>query len=124
MPNGDIVAVNADDVTTNGILGDGSVIVRDFNKMICGQLQSDGYTFNIKGLIGEQINIDPSGTVAGEGCLQINVNSPTCINNDLVIFGNLNIANKADWYKQYRLITQDISITHQNRINFLSKYQQ
>lgn len=109
LPDGTIKVVVPDDVTTNGILNDGSVVVRDNNKMICGLLKSDGYTFNILGLIGGQINIDPSGSPVNEGCLQVNQNM-TNINGDLVIFGDIKKAPKEDWNKQYRLVTEDISI--------------
>lgn len=116
LPNGNSVIINADDVTTNGILNDGSVVIRDNNKMICGLLQSNGYTMNIKGLIGGQINIDPSDIVCGDGCLQINSDNSLNINNDLTVFGSINIANRSDWNKQYRLITEDINITNNTTI--------
>lgn len=112
LPNGQSVVINADDVTTNGILNDGSVVVRDANRMICGLAKSDGYTFTIKSLIGGQINLEPSGNDSGEGCVQVNASdNPTLINNDVIVFGNIKTANKTDWNKQYRLVTQDITIT-------------
>ena len=112
LPNGDAVIINADDVTTNGILNDGSVVVRDSNKMICGQLLSNGYTFTIKSLIGGQINLQPSSTSTnGDGCLQLNSeNNYTNLNNNLTVFGNITTTAKENWKKQYRLVTQDILI--------------
>lgn len=111
-PEGNIAIINADDVTTNGILNDGSVVVRDANKMICGLLKSDGYTFNIQSIIGGQINFAPSGTDSEKGCLQLNSESETTnLNNDLLIFGEIKTTSKENWNKQYRLITQDINIT-------------
>lgn len=109
-PEGNIIFVNADDVTTNGILNDGSVVVRDQNKMICGIFKSSGYTLNMQSLIGGQINIDPSGTVNGNGCLQLNANKDININGNVNIFGRLNKYDTNDWYKQYRLVTEDITI--------------
>lgn len=110
LPDGNAVIVSADDVTTNGILNDGSVVIRDGNKMICGQLQSDGYTMYIKSLIGGQINLEPSGSKAGNGCLQLNSQSTANLNSDLVVFGSISTVSSENWNKQYRLITQDILI--------------
>lgn len=117
LPDGDAVIVNADDVTTNGILNDGSVIVRDNNKMICGQFSSDGYTLSLRSLIGGQMNLFPSGSVNGNGCLQLNSESEyTNLNNNLLVFGNINTTLKDNWNKQYRLVTQDISIVSYTNI--------
>lgn len=111
-PSGEYVSINADDVTTNGILNDGSVVVRDNNKMICGIFNSNGYTLNLRSLIGGQLNLDPSGIINGSGCLQLNAENLTAnLNSDLTVFGNIKIADKSDWYKQYRLITEDIVIS-------------
>lgn len=109
-PEGEVVFVNSDDVTTNGILNDGSVVVRDQNKMICGILRSSGYTLNIQSLIGGQINIDPSGTTNGNGCLQLNADKSININGDINVFGNVNKYSAEDWAKQYRLVTEDATI--------------
>lgn len=116
-PDGDIVTVDADDVTTNGILNDGSVVVRDGNKMICGLLRSDGYVFDINSLIGGQLNLSPSGKTDDGGTLSLNSNITTgdlgniaFLNGDLIIFGNIYRAPAEDWNKQYRLITEDIQI--------------
>lgn len=112
-PEGDALVVNADDVTVNGILGDGSVIVRDANRMVCGQLRSDGYTFSIKSLIGGQMNLEPSGSDISDGCLQLNAQAGSFganLNGNLVVFGNIKTTPKTNWAKQYRLVTQDIKI--------------
>lgn len=109
---GNAVIVSSDSVSTNGILGDGSVVIRDANKMICGQLKSDGYTFNIKSLIGGQINIDPSGTEVSDGCLQLNSEQRVAnLNNDLLVFGSIKQVPKSAWNKQYRLLTDDVKLT-------------
>lgn len=110
-PEGDGVIISADDVTTNGILNDGSVVIRDANKMICGLAKSDGYSLTINSLIGGQINIEPSGSPSGNGCLQLNSKSyETNLNNDLIVYGQIKTAPKTDWNKQYRLVTEDINI--------------
>lgn len=110
-PEGEAVIVNADDVTTNGILNDGSVVIRDGNKMICGLAKSDGYTLIIQSLIGGQINLEPSSTAQGRGCLQLNSeNYDTNLNNNLIVFGDIKTTNKENWLKQYRLVTQDVQI--------------
>lgn len=116
-PNGNYQEITADDVTTNGILNDGSVVVRDGNKMICGLLRSDGYMLDITGMIGGQININPSGEHAGDGTLSINANTQgqgniTFLNGDLIIFGNIYRAAPEDWAKQYRLITEPVQIVN------------
>lgn len=122
LPNGLARTIVADDVTTNGILNDGSVVVRDNNKMICGIFNSDGYTLNVKSLIGGCMNLDPSGTAYGDGCLQLNSNpgqneQPQAnLNADLVVFGNLRTIAPENWNKQYRLVTQEISITSTTQI--------
>lgn len=111
MPNGEAVIINADDVTTNGILNDGSVVIRDNNKMICGQVKSDGYSMYIKSYIGGQINLEPSGANANNGCLQLNSESEYAnLNNDLLVFGDIFTTNEENWFKQYRLVTQDLLI--------------
>ena len=111
LPNGDAVIVNSDDVTTNGILNDGSVVVRDNNKMICGLAKSDGYALYIHSLVGGQINFEPSSTPSGNGCLQLNSETyDTNLNNNLVVFGNIKTTNKENWSKQYRLVTKDLTI--------------
>ncbi len=122
LPNGVVKTIVADDVTTNGILNDGSVVVRDNNKMICGIFSSDGYILNLKSLIGGCINIDPSGTPYGDGCLQLNSNpgkneQPKAnLNADLIVFGNLRTVASDNWLKQYRLITEEISINANTQI--------
>lgn len=123
LPNGDAVAINADDVTTNGILNDGSVVIRDSNKMICGLLKSDGYSFYIQSLIGGQINLDPSGIFNGSGCLQLNSGrdnnqQQANLNSDLVVFGNLKTTSKDNWKKQYRLVTENIKL---NSVSLIKK---
>lgn len=116
-PNGESVIVSADDVTTNGILNDGSVVVRDGNKMICGMARSDGYTLDILSLIGGQINLEPSGNTRDNGCLQLNSEiEDAYLNNNLVIFGDIKTTNKNNWNKQYRLVTQDIIINSSTTI--------
>lgn len=115
LPDGTVKIIVPDDVTTNGILNDGSVVIRDNNKMICGVISSDGYTLNARGLIGGCINIDPSGTMVGDGCLQV-TNSQTNLNSNLVIFGTLKIVDPSYWNKQYRLITEEISINTNTQI--------
>lgn len=118
-PEGEAKIVNADDVTGNGILGDGSVVVRDDNRMICGLLLSDGYTLTIKSLIGGQINLEPSGTDISDGCLQLNaseVGLGANLNGDLMIFGTLKTTAKENWAKQYRIVTQDIKITSESTL--------
>lgn len=114
-PDGNIITVNTDDVTTNGILNDGSVVIRDNNKMICGLLKSDGYVFNINSLIGGQLNLNPSGKSVSEGSLQLNANitgqgNIAFLNGDIIIFGDIYKASIDDWKKQYRLITETIQI--------------
>ena len=117
LPDGAARIITADDVSTNGILNDGSVVIRDNNKMICGLLRSDGYTMNILSLIGGCINLDPSGNVNGAGCLQLNANPglPTQpdanLNANLIVFGDLKVVPALNWNKQYRLVTEQISIT-------------
>lgn len=119
LPDGTIKTVNADDVTTNGILNDGSVVIRDNNKMICGLLRSDGYTFDIQSLIGGCLNLDPSGYSVGKGCLQLVANSYSTnasqqseanFNANLNVFGNINILSPDNWDKQYRLVTENLTI--------------
>lgn len=116
-PDGTARVVVADDVTTNGILNDGSVVVRDGNKMICGILRSDGYTLNVLGLIGGCVNIDPSGSVNGDGCLQLNANpglstQPDAnLNSNLIVFGDIKSVSPTNWNKQYRLVTENLLIT-------------
>lgn len=108
---GEAVIISADSVSTNGILNNGSVVIRDENKMICGLAKSDGYTLNIQSLIGGQINLDPSGTDMGDGCFQLNSEKRIAnLNNDLLVFGNIRTTNKTNWTKQYRLLTDDIKI--------------
>lgn len=112
-PEGDALVINADDVTVNGILGDGSVIVRDANRMVCGQFRSDGYTLSLKSLIGGQINLEPSGSDISDGCLQLNAQVGSFganLNGNLVVFGSIKTTPKTNWAKQYRLVTQDIKI--------------
>lgn len=122
LPNGMIKNVVADDVSTNGILNDGSVVVRDNNRMICGLLRSDGYTFDIQSLIGGCINLDPSGVSSGDGCLQLNSNpgsdsqGDANLNANLVVFGNISTVSPAEWDKQYRLVTENIKITSNTTI--------
>ena len=122
LPSGTAVIVNADDVTTNGILNDGSVVVRDANRMICGLLRSDGYTLNVLSLIGGEINFDPSGTVTGSGCLQLNANisnpsQPNAnLNSNLVVFGDIYNVPPNYWSRQYRLITELINIVSNTTI--------
>lgn len=112
LPDGNAVIINADDVTTNGILNDGSVVIRDENRMICGLVKSDGYTLTLQSLIGGQINLEPSSKNNGSGCLQINAeNESANLNGDLTVFGNIKVVNKNNWKKQYRLTTEDIIIT-------------
>lgn len=116
-PEGYGVTINADDVTTNGILNDGSVVIRDANKMICGLAKSDGYSLYINSLIGGQINLNPSDD--GRGCLQLNSGEgfyDTNLNNNLVVFGTIKSTKRENWSKQYRLITQDISISSFTKI--------
>lgn len=109
---GNAVVISSDSVSTNGILGDGSVVIRDANKMICGLAKSDGYTLNIQSLIGGQINLDPSGVTVGDGCLQLNSEHRIAnLNNDLLVFGSIKTTNKANWDKQYRLLTDDVKLT-------------
>lgn len=121
LPNGKLINIVADDVTTNGILNDGSVVVRDNNKMICGQLKSDGYTFDILSLIGGCINIEPSGQSLGSGTLQLNAKdinntSVANLNSDLVVFGKIRTTSPDNWSKQYRLVTEDIMIVSESLI--------
>lgn len=122
LPNGTAVNINADDVTTNGILNDGSVVVRDNNKMICGLLSSNGYTFDIRSLIGGCLNIDPSGEPYGDGCLQLQTNpgqseqANAHLNANLIVFGNIASVSPSNWDKQYRLITKEIAITTSSTI--------
>lgn len=124
LPDGTIKYVVADDVTTNGILNDGSVVVRDSNKMICGQLSSDGYTFNIQSLIGGCINFNPSGKDSGPGTLQLNANfvdnnvknSVANLNGDLVVFGKIKTTLPENWNKQYRLVTNNLRIDQNSTI--------
>ena len=109
---GNAVVISSDSVSTNGILGDGSVVIRDANKMICGLAKSDGYTLNIQSLIGGQINLDPSGITVGDGCLQLNSEHRIAnLNNDLLVFGSIKTTNKANWDRQYRLLTDDVKLT-------------
>lgn len=110
LPDGNAVIINADDVSTNGILNDGSVVIRDKNKMICGLLLSDGYSFYIKSLIGQQINLDPSGNLVSNGCLQLNAGDSANLNGDLTVFGSLKITNKENWDKQFKLLQENVSI--------------
>ena len=111
LPEGKIVDIYADDVTTNGILNDGSVVIRDINRMICGLAKSDGYAFYVQSLIGGQINFDPSSTNMGDGCLQLNSeNRSANLNGDLIVFGNIRQTSKSNWVKQYRLITEDTKV--------------
>lgn len=111
LPDGKAVTISADDVSTNGILGDGSVVVRDANKMICGLLLSDGYTLTIESLIGGQINLEPSGSPNGSGCLQLNSDTESAnLNNNLLVFGNVRTTKKENWAKQYRLVTENTQI--------------
>lgn len=108
---GEAIIISADDVSTNGILNNGSVVIRDENKMICGLIKSDGYTLNIQSLIGGQINIDPSGSDIGDGCFQLNSEQRVAnLNNDVVVFGSIKQAPKSAWNKQYRLLTDDVKI--------------
>lgn len=125
LPDGTFKTVVADDVTTNGILNDGSVIIRDNNKMICGQLSSDGYVMNIRSLIGGCLNLDPSGYYVGNGCLQLTANPTTTtedqtsvanLNANLTVFGSINTVNPSVWSKQYRLATEDIEIISNSTI--------
>ena len=111
LPNGNAVIINADDVTTNGILNDGSVVIRDTNKMICGLVKSDGYSLYLQSLVGGQINIEPSSTPSGDGCLQLNSETyDTNLNNNLIVFGDIKTTDKSNWSKQYRLMIQDVNI--------------
>lgn len=117
LPDGTIKTVNADDVTTNGILNDGSVVVRDNNKMICGLFRSDGYTLNMLSMIGGCINLDPSGRNVDDGCLQLTASAVgnsaeniANLNGNLRVFGNIETIPSTDWSKQYRLVTENIQI--------------
>lgn len=124
LPDGTIKYVVADDVTTNGILNNGSVVIRDSNKMICGILVSDGYTFNVQSLIGGCINLDPSGKNCGPGTLQLNANYTTNnvknsvanLNGDLIVFGEIKTTLPENWNKQYRLVTNNITIVQNSTI--------
>lgn len=119
LPDGTIREVKPDDVTTNGILNDGSVVIRDNNKMICGQIRSDGYALYLRSLIGGCINNDPSGYDLGNGCLQLTADpgatietqtSKANLNSNLYVFGSIKQVPSYYWYKQYRLATEDITI--------------
>lgn len=126
LPNGTIQTIYADDVTTNGILNDGSVVIRDSNKMICGLLQSDGYTVNVLSLIGGCLNLEPSGVPYGKGCLQLNTNlindgsvsqqNDANLNANLNVFGNVYKIPEQDWNKQYRLVTEDLLINSSSTV--------
>lgn len=113
-PNGTLQTIYPDDVTTNGILNNGSVVIRDGNKMICGLLNSDGYTMNVKSLIGGCLNIDPSGEDLGNGCLQLTTDTMqpgnANLNANLYLFGDLKIVPQKYWNRQYRLVTENITI--------------
>nr|CAI9751267.1 hypothetical protein DGKKSRWO_DGKKSRWO_CDS_0007 [uncultured phage]CAI9752105.1 hypothetical protein CVNMHQAP_CVNMHQAP_CDS_0007 [uncultured phage] len=122
LPDGTIKNVYPDDVTNNGILNDGSVVIRDGNRMLCGQVQSDGYVLNLLSLIGGCINIDPSGSSVGAGCLQLNASinntepNVANLNGNLKVFGNIETVPASNWEKQYRLATENIQITVETTI--------
>lgn len=116
-PEGKAVIVYPDDVTTNGILNDGSVVIRDNNKMICGLVKSDGYVLSMQAMIGGQINLNPSGENSGNGCFQINAdNRGAYLNGDLYVFGKIHTLDASYWNKQYRLLTQDTKISSYTRL--------
>lgn len=82
--DGDIYAVsngNYDDVRGNGILGDGSVVIRDVNRIIKAQIYIDESNDNlvIASFLGGGVKILPNGNMERTGALYLN---PTTIGED------------------------------------------
>lgn len=112
-PDGQLVRIYEDDVTGNGILGDGSVVVRDDNRTISGLISSDSYSLNIAALCGNQININPSSSRQGEGSLVLNANvfssqqnnNSAMYNGDLYVYGTINKVSPANWDSRFRILS-------------------
>lgn len=113
-PNGQLVRIYSDDVSGNGILGDGSVVVRDENRTISGILSSDSFSLNVASLAGNQINLNPSSNHQGSGSLVLNANlfenednnNSALYNGDLYVFGTINKVSPAKWDSRYRVLSK------------------
>lgn len=72
-PTPDIVGGVLDN---NGLLGDGSIVVRDINRIIKGKLYIDGTNNNlvISSFLGGGIQLLPNGKIDSKGSLMINPN--------------------------------------------------
>lgn len=112
-PDGQLVRIYSDDVTGNGILGNGSVVVRDENRTICGILSSDSYSLSVNSFSGNQINLNPSSKHQGRGSLVLNAdvftnefnNDSAMYNGDLYVFGTINKVAPERWDSRYRVIS-------------------
>lgn len=111
-PDGKMVNIYNDDVSNNGILGDGSVVVRDENRTIVGILSATEYSLNVDSLAGCQINLNPSAVHQGNGSLVLNAdlypdnynNNTAIFNGDLYVFGTVNKVAPERWNNRFRVI--------------------
>lgn len=119
-PDGTLVQVYPDDVTTNGILGDGSVVVRDNNRMVCGLIHSNGFSTNLSSFVGNQLVLNPSAIMQGRGTLILNAdlinndnssnnNNSALYNGSMYVFGTIKKVEPAYWNNKYRVLQ---SVTH------------
>lgn len=119
-PDGTLVQVYPDDVTTNGILGDGSVVVRDNNRMVCGLIHSNGFSTNLSSFVGNQLVLNPSAIMQGRGTLILNAdlinndnssnnNNSALYNGSMYVFGTIKKVEPAYWNNKYRVLQ---TVTH------------
>lgn len=112
-PDGTLVRIYGDDVSDNGILGDGSVVVRDSNRTISGILSANGYSLDIVSLAGNQMNLSPSTVPQGTGSLVLNAglyadndnNNTALYNGNLYVFGTINKISPEKWSNRFRVVT-------------------
>ena len=117
-PDGKMVRVYNDDVSNNGILGDGSVVVRDENRTIVGILSATEYSLNVNSLAGCQINLNPSAVHQGKGSLVLNAdlysndynNNTALYNGDLYVFGTINKIAPEKWNNRFRVLQEVVLI--------------
>lgn len=121
-PDGEIIQIYPDDVTTNGIMNNGSVVIRDSNKTITGLLSSNGYSVEFSSLVGNQINLNPSAVRKGNGTLTLNAdlinedndtnnNNTAMYNGSLYVYGSLHKVSPATWKNRYSVVTTPTVIT-------------
>lgn len=121
-PDGTLVQVYPDDVSTNGILGDGSVVVRDKNRTVCGLIHSNGFSTDISSFVGSQLTLNPSAVMKGRGSLVLNAdlinndnssdnNNSALYNGSMFVFGSIKKVEPLTWNNRYRVLQTLTQIT-------------